>query len=496
VSGMKFGWLFDMYLHQPELPNLIVNPSGDSLLLEWSTPDDLPFPMPVEVLMDGRRQRIDMARGRASVKVSSLDRIHIDPDGWILKRSEWKDKRELRRRIQLLPHVLSFQEIPTGAHFKQAYAIRFKQPLDHGRPNAGSFTQVVELYHADTSAPMLIETCGYALEKGVKEIAEMTGGNQLTVEYRFFGESRPDTIPWKYLTIQNAAADYHRLAASFKNVYKGKWIASGISKGGQASVIYRYAYPADVEVTVPYVTPFPTALEDRRTDLHVRSIGDASARDAVFAFQRLALSKHDSLKIWLAEYTRRTGQTFSIGDDVAIEYAILEYPFSFWQWDSDDGNIPGPQATAWDVFQHLDNTAGFYLYSDEGMNYYRPHYYQSMSQLGYYGFMTDHLEGKLKFVKNPSNRFFAPAFDIRYDGSYSKNVIDWAETKAERMMFIYGEYDTWTACGITPQRSVSKKFVKRRGTHTTRIRDLSDDQRKEIYRTLKEWLGVEIQPLY
>jgi hypothetical protein len=496
VSGMKLGWLFDMYLHQPELPNLIVNPSGDSLLLEWSTPDDLPFPMPVEVLMDGRRQRIDMARGRASVKVSSLDRIHIDPDGWILKRSEWKDKRELRRRIQLLPHVLSFQEIPTGAHFKQAYAIRFKQPLDHGRPNAGSFTQVVELYHADTSAPMLIETCGYALEKGVKEIAEMTGGNQLTVEYRFFGESRPDTIPWKYLTIQNAAADYHRLAASFKNVYKGKWIASGISKGGQASVIYRYAYPADVEVTVPYVTPFPTALEDRRTDLHVRSIGDASARDAVFAFQRLALSKHDSLKIWLAEYTRRTGQTFSIGDDVAIEYAILEYPFSFWQWDSDDGNIPGPQATAWDVFQHLDNTAGFYLYSDEGMNYYRPHYYQSMSQLGYYGFMTDHLEGKLKFVKNPSNRFFAPAFDIRYDGSYSKNVIDWAETKAERMMFIYGEYDTWTACGITPQRSVSKKFVKRRGTHTTRIRDLSDDQRKEIYRTLKEWLGVEIQPLY
>lgn len=88
VSGMKLGWLFDVYLHQPALPGLLVKSSGDSIVFEWSTPGGLPFPMPVEVVIAGQRRRIDMTHGKAHVAVSSLDSIKIDPDGWILRRLE------------------------------------------------------------------------------------------------------------------------------------------------------------------------------------------------------------------------------------------------------------------------------------------------------------------------------------------------------------------------------------------------------------------------
>jgi len=81
-SGMKLGWFFEMYLRQPKLPKLITETKENVLMLRWKTPNNIPFPMPVDVEIDGKIQRIKMDSGSASVP---FGKATVDPNGWVLK---------------------------------------------------------------------------------------------------------------------------------------------------------------------------------------------------------------------------------------------------------------------------------------------------------------------------------------------------------------------------------------------------------------------------
>ena len=83
-SGMKLDWFFELYLRQPKLPKLVSSVSGSTFNLQWETPNDLPFPMPVEVVLDGKKQRVEMRNGKGSVSFTGSTPV-IDPDGWVLK---------------------------------------------------------------------------------------------------------------------------------------------------------------------------------------------------------------------------------------------------------------------------------------------------------------------------------------------------------------------------------------------------------------------------
>jgi aminopeptidase N len=83
VSGRPMQWFFDVYLHQPKLPVLRVARERDGFVLRWET-GGLPFPMPVEVVVDGRRQRLEMRNGTGRVRAAANANLEIDPDGAIL----------------------------------------------------------------------------------------------------------------------------------------------------------------------------------------------------------------------------------------------------------------------------------------------------------------------------------------------------------------------------------------------------------------------------
>lgn len=83
-SGMELDWFFELYLRQPKLPKLATETRGSVLNLRWETPDDLPFPMPVDVVMNGKTQRIAMPNGRGSVTFSGPAPV-VDPNGWVLR---------------------------------------------------------------------------------------------------------------------------------------------------------------------------------------------------------------------------------------------------------------------------------------------------------------------------------------------------------------------------------------------------------------------------
>ncbi|MGB0523003.1 MAG: M1 family aminopeptidase [Flammeovirgaceae bacterium] len=495
-SGQELDWFFDVYLRQPELPNLLVNHKNDSLFLAWDTPIKAAFEMPVEVKIGGQVQRISMEGGKATLPLSSLAGLEIDPKNWIFKKSEWKAKRELRQQLAQIPN-LTFEEIPARKHFKQAYHLTLTQPLDHKNPKAGSFQQHMYLSHVDFTRPMLLETSGYEAYNYPREISQITQGNQLITEYRYFGKSKPATNDWKYLRNEQSVEDYHRITTLFKPIYGGKWISSGISKGGAMSITYRSKYPNDVAVTVPYVAPIALAREDERTTKHINTIGEQWCRDSLYAFQKRLLLQRDALIPLLKTYAKKKKYTYSIGYETALEYAALEYTFSFWQWLGDCAQIPAHDASPQDMFNHVNNTVGWSFYSDQVIEQLAPSYYQHMIEIGYYGFEKAHLLPLLKVVKQPDNLFFTPeANTITYDPSYMKNVWNWATHQGERFIYIYGQYDTWSACAITPDASLDAlKMVKIGGVHSTRIRHFSEENKQLIYNKLREWLEIDLEPL-
>lgn len=78
-------WFFEVYVRQAKLPTLKTEAAAGVLRLEWVTPEGLPFPMPVEVVVDGKTVRVPMTGGKGAVNYSGAEPV-VDPNGWVLKK--------------------------------------------------------------------------------------------------------------------------------------------------------------------------------------------------------------------------------------------------------------------------------------------------------------------------------------------------------------------------------------------------------------------------
>ena len=124
----------------------------------------------------------------------------------------------------------------------------------------------------------------YALNpKYQEELSKLLNANLVFVEYRYFLESTPEPKNWDYLTAENSAYDLHNVRNTFKQIYPEKWISTGISKGGQTTMLYRAFFPDDVDFSVPYVGPLCKGVEDGRHEPFLRKVGTkAEVRYAPF----------------------------------------------------------------------------------------------------------------------------------------------------------------------------------------------------------------------
>ena len=74
-----------------------------------------------------------------------------------------------------------------------AYTLFIEQPIDHLDPSSGTFKQKVFLSHLDKDSSMVLVTEGY--NRGVNrmyELSSLIGANQLDIEHRFYGDSKPN----------------------------------------------------------------------------------------------------------------------------------------------------------------------------------------------------------------------------------------------------------------------------------------------------------------
>lgn len=405
-----------------------------------------------------------------------------------------------KQKLEKLFPTAEITTIKETAHFTKAYQIVLNQPLDHKNPTAGTFKQYVYLSHVDETKPTVLVTEGYNATPKTYELTEIFKGNQVQVEYRFYGKSRPDTIQWNYLKNDQAIEDYHKIVTKLKRIYTGKWISTGISKGGETVLIYKSKYPWDVEVAVPYVAPLINTQEDSRTETHINSIGTDECREKIKKFQRELLLKKESILTEIMEYAEIKGMTYTeLSYEEALEYAVLEFPFSFWQWGGKCEEIPDNEASSEQMFNYLNKIVGISFYNDTTYFDLLPSYYQHMTELGYYGFDITPVKDLLKMVHKPTNLRFAPKnVDLTYKPNYIKEVRDFVENKGKKILYIYGEFDTWGACAPNPKPHVDAlKMILKGGSHSTRIKNFSKEDQQLIYNKLQGWLGysVTIYPL-
>lgn len=405
----------------------------------------------------------------------------------------------LEERLRDLPGVVEIRKLDPPSGYGEAYELQVVQPLDHQNPGGTTFRQRVYLSHVDFSRPMVIVTEGYAAFRNyLSEPTRLLGGNQLIVEHRFFGTSRPDSLLWPFLTVRQSAEDLHRVVGLLKTLYHGVWVSTGVSKGGQTTCLFRYFFPEDVDVSIPYVAPINLAQEDPRPTEFLRHVGTDSVRDRIRKFQVQALRKEREALVALVRLEEEKKYSFSLGEALVYEFAVLEYPFAFWQYGGAArlSTMPGDTATGEEIVRHLDTVVHFRMYDDDrGINYFAPFQYQAYTEMGYYTYDITDVKPYLTAVRNPSNRILAPrGVDLTYRPETFQAINAWLRYEGKNFIYVYGENDPWTASAVVLTGVTNSiKLINKGGNHGSKVRDLSPEQKELIYRTLREWTGVNVE---
>lgn len=406
---------------------------------------------------------------------------------------------ELHKQLLELPGI-EVKVLEPDSHFTEAFEIFLVQPVNHLNPNNGpKFTQRIYLRHTDFGQPMIMNNEGYATSsKRRTELAKIIKCNEMFVEHRYFGESKPDSsLGWEYLTTAQAAADHKRIVDLFKTIYTGKWVSTGISKGGQTSIFFKYYYPEAVDAWVPYVAPLNLAQEDERILEFFDNVGTKECRNKIIDFQRAVLKNRDDIIPLLEKRRNKKNYHFVLGMEKTLEYAVFEYAFSFWQWGrSSCEEIPEPDSSPDSLFKHLTKVSSFSYFDSAASSYYLPFYYQAYTEIGYYGYDTEAFSDLLVEVKEPiaSSIFFAPKdTELKFNDRLMIDVHTFIKNHGDNMLFIYGENDAWSATSaeVSPKTN-AVKMVKKDGNHRTRIYSFEGEELEKIYSTLENWLAVKI----
>jgi hypothetical protein len=393
--------------------------------------------------------------------------------------------------------IMSFTKLEPDSIYKERYQIFFKQLMNHMDSQSPVFEQKLFIALIDKNAPVVIETEGYKGRAKINELANLLNANYINVEHRYFGDSVPadSIIDWKYMNIEQAANDHHKIIQLFKKFFDSKWISTGISKGGQTSIYHSYFFPEDVDVRVPYVAPLAFAKADKRIWAFLETVSSKECRDKVLEFQKAILQNRDSMMVYLRQKAAKDSLTFAIGESAALEYSVLEYSFAYWQWkDGDCSKIPGDTASMKELWEHLDDVSGIDYFSDKDIENYIPFFYQSFTQTGFYDYDINPFGELMKYVDGSNDIFFTSDISEPYDHESIKKVFNYVRNEANNFIFIYGEFDPWTAPSVDlTGKTNSLKMIYPGGNHRTRIRHFQDDDKELIYSTLEKWLDISIE---
>ena len=402
----------------------------------------------------------------------------------------------LEQKINAISAIKEIRPLETS-EFSEKYVTYFTQPLDHRHPEKGSFRQRVIVSHIGFDRPTVIVTEGYGAAYALRsqyreELSKLLNANMIFVEYRYFLESTPEPKDWQYLTAENSADDLHAITTAFKNIYPGKWIATGISKGGQTTLLYRTFYPDDVDISVPYVAPLCYGVEDGRHEPFLHKVSTPENRKIIEDFQLEALKRKATLLPRFEKYCTEKNYSFRAPIEEIYDYSVLEYSFALWQWGTPISSIPATTASDDEIFSHLLAISEPGNFTADSPN--ASFFVQAARELGYYGYDIQPFKQYLSIQSSEGylHRLMLPEElkDMPFDKALSKKITKFLKKQDPKMIFIYGQNDPWTAAGVTWLKNKKNihVFIQPNGSHLARINTLPEKEKKEVMELIKQWL--------
>ena len=183
---------------------------------------------------------------------------------------------------EIVDSIIPFPEDPKGPN-TSSFAVYYHQPLSHANPSGVQFELraivIVDKEKDPKTSVNHVYISGYNImpsyvarpdsvfalkDNCATEIAHRYRATQIHLEHRYFDFSSPDEC-WTqldYCKADEATEDFHNIIEAFKKVFKGKWVISGVSKGGITTLLQHSFHPEDADIFVPYSAPFFTTDRD------------------------------------------------------------------------------------------------------------------------------------------------------------------------------------------------------------------------------------------
>ena len=399
-------------------------------------------------------------------------------------------------KLATIKNVVSIEKRDQVSHFDENYEIWFEQPISHNDLSKGTFKQRVFLGFENDTLPVIVELRGYGIgPEQAGELADHYKANQLTIEHRYFNDSRPEEINWNTLTLENAAKDQKIIIDAIKKaIYpNAKFVSTGISKGCQTTMAHRRYFPNNVDASVCYVGPLNYKREDPRVYEFLNNVSTKEDRDKVKAFQELCFKNRAALLSMMKKAGEEKGMSWEFGVDKAIDYTILEYSFAFWQWGLPVHFIPNENISTEEIYAHLINVVGYGFFEEKAVSDLQPYFWAALTEQGIYGYETAPFK---KYLNTEEIYKFDWAFPEgitkEFDLKPMQEIKSFLDTSAEKMLFIYGEYDAWSATAVELTEDATSrevyKFVRPKGNHRDRIKTFDEESQKRIYGIIDGWL--------
>jgi hypothetical protein len=406
-------------------------------------------------------------------------------------------------KLQAIPGLTIVQEkpTPTGGRY---FVLTLAQPINHLKPWKGTFLQRLSLYHQADDRPVVFFSGGYRIgtNPSRNEVTQIVDGNQINIEHRFFLPSRPDPADWDDLTIFQQASDDHHVVQAFRTLYPGRWLRVGNSKGGMQATYHTRFYPHDVDGLIAYSPPHDVIDSHDAYASFLEHVGsDPACRENLKALQREALIRRDEIVPMMIAETAPDGFTYDrvFGSaDKALELAVIELPFTFWQTSPQESCDFLPTFDAAlptsEVYANLFFIQPLTFWTDDFILTLTPYYYQSGTQIGYPKVADDSLADLLRYPGADVPRSFVPPeIDMPpYEWWVMVDIDLYVRLLGRRQMFVYGELDPWSAEPYHHggARRDSWTYTVPGGNHLAPIATLPAASRAAATATIRRWAGL------
>lgn len=369
------------------------------------------------------------------------------------------------------------------------FTLDYLQPLDHDNPEGEELLQRVYLSHVGFDRPVVLVTDGYSADRmHYDELAFILNANVIAVSHRFSSNALPETLDYRFLTIEQASTDYHKLVTDFKKIYKkSKWIATGESKGGLAATTYRWKYPDDVDVTVARVAPFLYGMNDRRDEAFFKDEKRKNKVSKIYKLQEEALKRSDNLANLLKTKLPPDHGLYKLYNDKEIlELLIYYYSYMFWQYSEGINFVPPPtigdSALLSTILKPFFGEIAVFVDND-GI----AREYLSLTELG-----TNKItiNNGLNFSYD-IDKLFSRLLDGIEVPEYNPEIMiefyKWIKEDGNNMIYIFGEDDPLTRFQIDiGDKTNAKKFFVKGQSHLIRLPSMTNYD--DFLITLSTWL--------